>query len=115
MAPKPKPWVCVLNSARENNIQPILSGNKHVLYVKTPLGKADLERNGMQTAAGKEYFRLGAGRRYAPRTIPELDPRAPEKISRDRLTRYILDARGKPRITERFEPFTLSAGLTKVG
>lgn len=114
-AAKPKPWVRVLNSARENNIQPTLSANEHVLHVKTPLGRADIERNGMQTAAGKEYARLSGVRRYVPRTIPQVDPRAPEKIRRDGLTRYILDARGKPRITEKFDPVTLRARLTKIG
>ena len=60
-AAKPKPWVRILNSARENNIQAILSATKHVLYVKTPLGRADLERNSMLTQAGTEYFRLPQG------------------------------------------------------
>ena len=45
-AAKPKPWLKVLNAAREQGIQPTLSANKHVRFVKVPgVGRADIERN----------------------------------------------------------------------
>ena len=103
-AAKPKPWLKVLNAAREQGIQPILSANKHVRFLKVPgVGRADIERNTQQTSAGKEWVRT-SGTKFSPKTVPQIDyENAREKIARDGLTRYIPDARGRPRVTENIE------------
>ena len=45
-AAKPKPWLKVLNAAREQGIKPTLSANKHVRFLKVPgVGRADIERS----------------------------------------------------------------------
>ena len=53
---------------------------------------------------------------HSPTTVPQIDyENAREKIARDGSTRYILDARGRPRVTEKFDPVTLQAKVTKIG
>ena len=45
-AAKAKPWLKILNAAREQGIQPVLSANTHVRYLKVPgIARADIERN----------------------------------------------------------------------
>ena len=96
-AAKPKPWLEVLNAARKQGIQPTLSANKHVRFLKVPgVGRADVERNTQQTSAGKEWARI-SGTKFTPKTTPQIDyENAREKIARDGFTRSILDARRTP-------------------
>ena len=115
-AAKPKPWLTVLNAAKEQGVKPTLSANKHVRFLKVPgVGRADIERNTQQASAGKESARI-SGTKFAAKTVPQIDyENVREKIARDGMTRYVLDARGRPRVTEKFDPVTLQAKVTKIG
>ena len=104
-AAKPKPWLKVLNAAREQGIQPVLSANKHVRFLKAPgVGQADIS----QAKNGHE----NSGTKITPKTVLQTEyENAREKIARDGPTRYIFDARGRFRAAEQFDPVTLQAKL----
>ena len=104
MAPKKIPkkkqaWLNIVNRAVGQNVQPVVSQNRSIRYLKVPnVGRVDLERHGALTDAGREWHRRTQTRVRAAQTVPRVDyERAREYTTRDGLQKFIRGADGKPR------------------
>ena len=85
-------------------------------FLKVPgVRRADVERDTQQTSSGKEWVRI-SDTKLTPTTVPQIGyENARANVARDGLTRCILDAKGSPQVTEKLDPVTLEAKVTKIG
>ena len=70
---KKQAWLNIVNRAVQLNIRPVISTTKHIRYVRTNLGRVDLERHGALTDAGREWHRRTWTAFRAAQTIPKAD------------------------------------------
>ena len=113
---KKQAWLRIVNRAVQLNIRPIVSDSTHIRYVRTNLGRVDLERHGVLTEAGKEWHRRTRTPFRAASTIPKVNyADAREYTTRDGLSKFIKGADGKPRYTQVWEPVKLELRSTAHG
>lgn len=66
-------WLNIVSRAVQLNIRPIVSDSKHIRYVRTNLGRVDLERHAQLTEAGREWHRRTRTPFRAARIIPKVN------------------------------------------
>ena len=70
---KKQAWLNIVNRAVQLNVRPVISNTRHIRYIRTNLGRVDLERHGALTEAGKEWHRRTRTPFRAAQTIPKVD------------------------------------------
>ena len=85
----------VVQAAVTARTQPIMNKEQSTLTLRTPAGRAIVERSAVQTAAGKLWSQQTAVA-WKPTTLPALDyRRAREKVDATGLQRYLEAPNGR--------------------
>ena len=113
---KKQAWLNIVNRAVQLNVRPVISNTRHIRYIRTNLGRVDLERHGALTDAGREWQRRTRRPFRAAQTIQKVDYESSREYNtRDGLSKFIRGADGKPRYTQVWDPIQLDLRSTAHG